>query len=117
LRFPEKLWILLHCVLFETLWWGHDGKYFVIDEEMFKQEVLGWEGPFRLFETNSMKSIIHQLNHYGFTKVPRLHLTSASLPESPPEQEATAAHRKLLVYYNPFCQKDHPELLAHCRRR
>ncbi|NXL94144.1 HSFY1 protein, partial [Alectura lathami] len=116
LTFPEKLCLLLESDHFRTIWWGHAGKSVVIDEEMFKVEVLGQEAPFSLFETRSMKTFIQQLNEYGFARMPRDHKRSAWLPEFLAEADAIAAHRKLLVYYSPCFHRGHPQLLELCRR-
>ncbi|POI22183.1 hypothetical protein CIB84_014070 [Bambusicola thoracicus] len=84
---------------------------------MFQIEVLGKKGSVRFFKTESMKSFICQLYVYGFTKTQCDSKTSASLPEFLAEEEAFAAHRKLLCYYNLHFRKDHPELLELCKHR
>lgn len=68
LTFPQKLWAILESDQFESIWWDESGTCIVINEELFKKEVLERKGPFRVFETNSMKSLIQQLNLYGFSK-------------------------------------------------
>ena len=52
----------------------------MINEELFKKEVLERKDPFRIFETKSMKTLIRQLNLYGFHKNRQTVQRSASLP-------------------------------------
>ncbi|XP_066844597.1 heat shock transcription factor, X-linked-like [Anser cygnoides] len=117
LSFPEKLWQLVESNDFKTIWWGHCGNCIVIDEEIFKVEVLGRSGPQKIFETGRMKSFIRQLNLYGFTKMQQDFQRSASLPEFLAEEDAFSAHRKLLLYHNPNFKRDSPHLLVNCKRR
>jgi len=49
----------------------------VISEEHFKK-VLKRKEPFRIFETNSMKSLVWQVNLYGFNKKQQTFQRSAS---------------------------------------
>ena len=81
LTFPQKLWAILESDQFESIWWDESGTCIVINEELFKKEVLERKGPFRVFETNSMKSLIQQLNLYGFSKKWQTFQRSASLPD------------------------------------
>ena len=41
---------------FKSIWWEANGTLIVINEERVKKEVLERKGPFRIFETESMKS-------------------------------------------------------------
>ena len=95
LSFPQKLWLLVESDEFKSIWWGHCGKCIVIAEEMFKAEVLEKRSPLRIFETESMKSFIHQLNLYGFTKMRKDSQRSPSLPEFLAEEDAFSAHKKV----------------------
>ncbi|NXC42403.1 HSFY1 protein, partial [Penelope pileata] len=117
LSFPKKLWLLVESNEFKTIWWGDGGKCIVMDEEMFKVEVLGGEGPLKVFQTESMKTFVRQLNLYGFTKLQGHLERSPSLPEFLAEEEAFAANRKLLFYFNPYFRRDCPQLLDYCKRR
>ena len=65
--FPQKLWNRVESDQFESIWWDESGTCRVIKEELFKKEVLERK-PFRIVETKSMKSLIHQLNLYGFNQ-------------------------------------------------
>lgn len=116
LSFPQKLWVLVESDQVKSIQWGHGGNCIVIQEEMFKVEVLAREAPARAFESTCMKSFVRQLNLYGFTKVPQ-HLERSFLPQFLAEGEAFAAHRKLLLYSSPHFRKDYPQLLGHCKRR
>uniref|UniRef100_A0A8B9S0M4 HSF-type DNA-binding domain-containing protein n=1 Tax=Accipiter nisus TaxID=211598 RepID=A0A8B9S0M4_9AVES len=91
LSFPEKLWKMLESDEFRSIWWSQGGKYVAINEKLFEEEVLGRERPLRVFATQKMKSIIRQLNAYGFTKI--------------------------LYYYNPTFNREHPHLLEKCKRK
>lgn len=46
--------------------WGHSGICIVLNEEMLKVQVLGRKGPLRVFQSENTKSLISQLNLYGF---------------------------------------------------
>ncbi|XP_068554556.1 heat shock transcription factor, Y-linked-like [Anas acuta] len=117
LSFPKKLWQVAESDEFKAIWWGHSGNYIVIDEEMFKVEVLGRTRPRRVFETERMRGFIRQLNLYGFTKLQQDLQRSPSLPDLPKEEDAFSACRKILYYYNPSFKRDSPHLLQNCKRR
>nr|XP_009940775.1 PREDICTED: heat shock factor protein-like [Opisthocomus hoazin] len=95
LCFPQKLWKMAESDQFQSLWWSEGGKCLAINEELFKEEVLGRGGPLRVFATHSMKSFTRQLNIYGFTKMQRDAKRSASLPEFLAEEAAASAHSKV----------------------
>ncbi|XP_052519924.1 heat shock transcription factor, Y-linked-like, partial [Budorcas taxicolor] len=80
LTFPQKLWNIVESDQFESIWWDETGTCRVISEELFRKEVLERKEPFRIFETKSMKSLIQQLNLYGFNKNRQTVQRSASLP-------------------------------------
>uniref|UniRef100_A0A8C6CXJ4 HSF-type DNA-binding domain-containing protein n=1 Tax=Moschus moschiferus TaxID=68415 RepID=A0A8C6CXJ4_MOSMO len=67
-NFPQKLWKIVESDRFKSIWWDESGTSIVINEEVFKKEVLERKGPFRIFATGSMKSFVRQLNIYGFRK-------------------------------------------------
>ncbi|XP_026713394.1 heat shock transcription factor, Y-linked-like [Athene cunicularia] len=117
LCFPEKLWRIMESDQFRSIWWSESRKCVAINKELFKEEVLGRAGPLRVFRMQKMKSFLQQLNNYGFTRMPRDHQRSASLPEFLAEEAAASAHSKILHYYNPSFNRDHPHLLEHCKRR
>ncbi|XP_065606977.1 heat shock transcription factor, Y-linked-like [Cyrtonyx montezumae] len=117
LTFPQKLWVLAESENVESIWWGHGGKCLVIDEQLFVAEVLAKESPIRAFRCTAMKSFIHQLNDYGFTRVPQNMERSPHLPEFLAEEKAIAAHRKLFRYSCPLFRRDNPCMLQSCKRR
>lgn len=95
LTFPKKLWKIVESDQFKSLWWDDDGNCVVIDEELFKKEVLERKGPLRIFETDCMKSFIRQLNLYGFSKMRQSFQRSASLVEFLAEEKAAYAFSKV----------------------
>lgn len=95
LSFPQKLWKMVESKEFQSIWWSEGGKCVAINEELFKEEVLGRAGPLRVFATQSMKSFLRQLNIYGFTKIPWDFQRSASLPEFLAEEAAASAHSRV----------------------
>ncbi|NXN76533.1 HSFY1 protein, partial [Himantopus himantopus] len=117
LYFPQKLWKIVESDQFPSIWWSEGGKCIAINEELFKEEVLGRAGPPRVFAMKTMKSFLRQLNLYGFTKLPRDCGRSASLPEFLAEEAAASAHSQILHYYNPSFNREHPHLLQKCKRR
>ncbi|XP_010015221.1 PREDICTED: heat shock transcription factor, Y-linked-like, partial [Nestor notabilis] len=112
LCFPQKLWKILESDQFRSIWWSKGGQCVAINEVLFSEEVLG-----RVFATQKMASFIRQLNIYGFTKVQPDFQRSASLPEFLAEETAASAHCKVLYYYNPSFNREHPQLLEQCKRR
>ncbi|NXF29840.1 HSFY1 protein, partial [Nyctibius bracteatus] len=117
LCFPQQLWKMLESDQFQSIWWSRGGKYVAINEECFKEEVLGREGMPRVFTMKSMKSFHRQLNCYGFITVHQDFKRSASLPEFLAEEAAASAHSKILYFYNPRFNREHPPLLEQCKRR
>ncbi|XP_039210633.1 heat shock transcription factor, Y-linked-like [Crotalus tigris] len=117
LTFPKKLWKIVESEQFKSLWWDDEGHCVVIDEELFKKEVLERKGPLRIFETDCMKSFIRQLNLYGFSKMRQNFQRSASLVEFLAEEKAAYAFSKLQFYHNPNFKRGCPHLLARCKRR
>ncbi|CAM9157099.1 unnamed protein product [Rangifer tarandus platyrhynchus] len=80
-NFPQKLWKIVESDQFKSIWWDESGTSIVINEVVFKKEVLERKAPFRIFETNSMKSLVRQLNLYGFRKKQQTFQRSASLAD------------------------------------
>ncbi|CAN8186094.1 unnamed protein product, partial [Coccothraustes coccothraustes] len=117
LCFPEKLWKMLESDQFLSIWWSEGGKCVAINKDLFEVEVLGRGVCQRVFNTQHIRSVICQLNLYGFTKVQRDFQRSASLPEFLSEEAAASAHSQILYYYNPSFNRAHPWLLGMCKRR
>ena len=108
LTFPQKLWNIVESDQFESIWWDERGTCIVINEELFKKEVLERKAPFRIFETKTMKSLIRQLNLYGFSKKRQTFQRSASLPVFLEEENNISLLSKV-------CQHFH--LLAICKMK
>uniref|UniRef100_A0A5G2QLC4 HSF-type DNA-binding domain-containing protein n=1 Tax=Sus scrofa TaxID=9823 RepID=A0A5G2QLC4_PIG len=117
LPFPRKLWEIVESDRFKSIWWDENGTSIVINEERFKKEVLERKAPFRIFETESMKSLVRQLNLYGFTKLRRNFQRPASLANILAEDNEVSAWNKLQFYHNPNFKRGCPHLLVRMKRR
>ncbi|XP_073886620.1 heat shock transcription factor, Y-linked-like isoform X3 [Macaca fascicularis] len=69
LTFPRKLWKIVESDQFKSISWDENGTCIMINEELFKKEILERKAPYRIFQTDSIKSFIRQLNLYGFSKI------------------------------------------------
>ncbi|XDB67317.1 PREDICTED: heat shock transcription factor, Y-linked-like [Capra hircus] len=117
LTFPQKLWKLVESDQFKSIWWDESGTSVVINEEVFKKEVLERKAPFRIFETDSMKSLVRQLNLYGFKKKQHTFQRSASLADFLEEKSNVSVLSKLQIYHNPNFKRGYPQLLLRMKRR
>ncbi|XP_055270829.1 heat shock transcription factor, Y-linked-like [Moschus berezovskii] len=117
LTFPQKLWNIVESDQFQSIWWDESGTCIVINEELFKKEVLERKAPFRIFETNNMKSLVRQLNLYGFSKKRQPVQRSASLSDFLEEENNISLLSKLQIYYNPNFKREYPQLLVRIKRR
>ncbi|XP_059740289.1 LOW QUALITY PROTEIN: heat shock transcription factor, Y-linked-like, partial [Bos taurus] len=117
LTFPQKLWNIVGSDQFESIWWDERGTCIVINEELFQKEVLERKAPFRIFETKTMKSLIQQLNLYGFSKKRQTFQRSDSRPVFLEEENNISLLSKLQTYYNPNFKRGHPQLLLRMKRR
>ncbi|XP_020936570.1 heat shock transcription factor, Y-linked-like [Sus scrofa] len=117
LPFPRKLWEIVESDRFKSIWWDENGTSIVINEERFKKEVLERKAPFRIFETESMKSLVRQLSLYGFTKLRRNFQRPASLANILAEDNEVSAWNKLQFYHNPNFKRGCPHLLVRMKRR
>lgn len=102
MKFPGKLWKIVKSKHFKSIWWAENGTSIVIDEDLFKKEVLERKAPFKIFETGSMTSFIRQLNLYGFRKRGHTLQRSASLHEFLEEEKAASVFSKVVqnsVFY------------------
>ncbi|XP_045852534.1 heat shock transcription factor, Y-linked-like [Meles meles] len=117
LTFPRKLWKIVESDQFKSIWWDEKGTSIVIDEELFKKEVLERKAPFRIFETGSMKSLVRQLNLYGFSKMRQSFQRSASLADFLAEEKEVSVLSKLQFYHNPNFKRGCPQLLVRMKRR
>ena len=69
LSFPRKLWRIVEDVAFTSVRWNDEGDMVVIEADLFQTEVLQRTGADQIFETESIKSFIRELNLYGFSKI------------------------------------------------
>ncbi|XP_064327638.1 heat shock transcription factor, X-linked-like [Phalacrocorax carbo] len=112
--FIKKLWKIVGSHRFRSVWWGDSGNWVVIAERLFRREVLGRRGPLRLFETDSMRGFLLQLNLHGFCKMEADSPVSVSTEELRAAAAAGSDLGKLLFYYSPFVRRDYPNLLRLC---
>ncbi|XP_075395968.1 heat shock transcription factor, Y-linked-like [Tenrec ecaudatus] len=117
LTFPRKLWKIVESNRFKSISWAASGTSIVINEELFKKEVLERKSPFNIFETQNMKSFARQLNLYGFRKTGKNCQRSASLADFLEEEKEASAFNKLQFYRNPNFQRGCPQLLMRMKRR
>ncbi|NXD58207.1 HSF5 protein, partial [Corvus moneduloides] len=72
--FPAKLWRLANSPRVRSVRWDSQGQGVLIDRALFEHELLspaGVQGPaLRTFRATQFRSIVRQLNRYGFYKVP-----------------------------------------------
>ena len=69
LSFPRKLWRIVEDAAFTSVHWNDEGDTVVIEADLFQIEVLQCRGMDQIFETDSIKSFIRELNLYRFRKV------------------------------------------------
>ena len=100
LTFPQKLWNIVESDQFESIWWDETGTCRVINEELFRKEVLERKEPFRKFETKSMKRLIRQLNLYGVNKNRQTVQRSAALPVFLEEENNISLLRKVFQNFH-----------------
>ncbi|PNJ85451.1 HSFX3 isoform 1, partial [Pongo abelii] len=101
LSFPRKLWMIVEEDTFKSVSWNDDGDAVIIEKDLFQREVLQRRGAEKIFETDSLKSIIRQLNLYGFCKI-----RSSNSP----------GNKKMMIYRNSNFQRDKPRLLENIQR-
>ncbi|KAB0372353.1 hypothetical protein FD755_016145, partial [Muntiacus reevesi] len=80
-------------VAFTSMHWNNEGDTVVLQHR----------GKDRIFETNSMKSFIRELNLYGFSKI------------HPPGH--SAGKKRMMIYRNSNFQRDKPLLLQNIQRK
>uniref|UniRef100_A0A8C6CVF0 HSF-type DNA-binding domain-containing protein n=1 Tax=Moschus moschiferus TaxID=68415 RepID=A0A8C6CVF0_MOSMO len=103
LSFPRKLWRIMEDATLTSVHWNDKGDTVVIQADLFQTEVLQRRGVDQIFETDSIKSFIHELNLYGFRKI-RL-------------SGCCAGKKKLMIYRNSNFQRDKPLLLQNIQRK
>ncbi|XP_029463850.1 heat shock transcription factor, Y-linked-like [Rhinatrema bivittatum] len=114
LSFPKKMWRIVESEGFKSIRWSENGECVVIEEDLFKIEILERRGPLRIFETDSMKSFIRQLNLYGFSKI-RQNQKSVSLTS--PQTGKIKPNSRTKFYHNPNFRRAYPHLVQRMKRR
>ncbi|RMB92946.1 hypothetical protein DUI87_30685 [Hirundo rustica rustica] len=108
--FPAKLWSLVNDPRVRSLRWDSEARGLLIDRSLFERELLrpgGAQGPApHAFRATQFRSFVHQLNRYGFLKVPGWAGAAA------PGDAGAWVH-----YRNPWFRRDRPDLLLRIRRR
>nr|XP_031531684.1 heat shock transcription factor, Y-linked-like [Vicugna pacos] len=117
LTFPRKIWKMAGSDQFKSIWWGDNGSSIVIDEDVFKKEVLERKAPFRILETGSMKSLLRQLNFYGFRKMWQNFQRSACLADFLAEEKEVSVERKIQFCHIPNFKRGFPQVLVRIKRR
>ncbi|XP_075619550.1 uncharacterized protein LOC142603368 [Balearica regulorum gibbericeps] len=104
LSFLKKLWDVVDNDLFESIWWGDNGKSIVIHEELFEEEVLARKGRLKIFESESMRSFAHELHLHGFTR------KLCDFPKSGSRKDLLVEERlrEFHFYYNPNFRRHFP---------
>uniref|UniRef100_A0A803XWH4 HSF-type DNA-binding domain-containing protein n=2 Tax=Meleagris gallopavo TaxID=9103 RepID=A0A803XWH4_MELGA len=95
---------------FQSIWWGDDGDFIVIEEPFFTTEVLARGG---VFDVGNMKDFVRLLHHHGFYIVDADLPTSASRARFLAEGVSISTPSELLCYYHPYFKRDH----LQCQRR
>ncbi|XP_072808672.1 heat shock transcription factor, Y-linked-like [Vicugna pacos] len=117
LTFPRKLWKMARSDQYQSIWWDDNGSYIVIDGDVFKKVVLERKAPFRIFETGSMRSLVRQLNLYGFSIVQQNFQRSAFLADFLAQGKEVSVLSKLQIYHNSNFKRVFPQLLIRIKRR
>ncbi|XP_032612384.1 heat shock transcription factor, Y-linked [Hylobates moloch] len=117
LNFPRKLWKIVESDQFKSISWDENGTCIVINEELFKKEILERKSPSRIFQTDTIKSFLRQLNLYGFSKIQQNFQRSAFLATFLAEEKESSVLSKLKFYYNPNFKRGYPQLLVRVKRR
>uniref|UniRef100_A0A7N9C7E9 HSF-type DNA-binding domain-containing protein n=1 Tax=Macaca fascicularis TaxID=9541 RepID=A0A7N9C7E9_MACFA len=117
LTFPRKLWKIVESDQFKSVSWDENGTCIMINEELFKKEILERKHPYRIFQTDSIRSFVRQLNIYGFSKIRQNFQRSAFLPTFLAEEKESSVLTKLKCYYNPHFKRGCPQLLVRVKRR
>ncbi|XP_048815930.1 heat shock transcription factor, Y-linked-like [Lagopus muta] len=113
--FLTKLRKIVDSDCFQSIWWGDDENTIVIEETLFKTEVLGRTGPLHNLSIGCMKAFVRQLHLHGFFIVDSDLPTAASRAKRPAGAAASVCS-ELLCYYNPSFKKEYPCLQKWFKR-
>nr|XP_044997081.1 heat shock transcription factor, X-linked member 3-like [Jaculus jaculus] len=69
LSFPRKLWAVVENEAFKSVGWSEEGDTMKIEGDLFEAEVLHRSGADKIFEMDSLKRFICELNLHGFRKI------------------------------------------------
>ncbi|XP_048800671.1 heat shock transcription factor, X-linked-like [Lagopus muta] len=111
--FLNTLWKVVESVGFQSIRWGDEGDFIVIEEAFFRAEVLARGGTLQVFDVGNMKDFVRRLHQHGF------YITDADLPTSAPcaqflaQGASISTPSQLLCYYHPYFQRDR----LQCQRR
>ncbi|XP_059535303.1 heat shock transcription factor, X-linked member 3-like [Myotis daubentonii] len=105
LSFPRKLWKIVEDDTVKSVHWNDDGDTLIIEENLFKREILCRRGEKKIFEFNSLKSFIRLLNLHGFSKI------------RPGDSSVCSRGNKMMIYQNCNFQRDKPGLLENIMRK
>uniref|UniRef100_A0A4W2HHP4 HSF-type DNA-binding domain-containing protein n=2 Tax=Bos TaxID=9903 RepID=A0A4W2HHP4_BOBOX len=103
LSFPRKLWRIVEDAAFTSACWNDEENMVVIEEDLFRMEILQRRGMDQIFETDSIKSFISELNLYEFRKIHPL--------------GCSAGKKMMMIYPNCNFQRDKPLLLQNIWRK
>uniref|UniRef100_A0A8C6DAS4 HSF-type DNA-binding domain-containing protein n=1 Tax=Moschus moschiferus TaxID=68415 RepID=A0A8C6DAS4_MOSMO len=103
LSFPRKLWRIVEDATFTSAHWNDKGDTVVIEADLFQTEILQRRGVDQIFETDSIKSFIRELNLYGFRKICL--------------SGCCAGKKKMMFYRSSNFQRDKPLLLQDIQRK
>ncbi|XP_072808558.1 heat shock transcription factor, Y-linked-like [Vicugna pacos] len=126
LTFPRILWKMTGSDQFKSICWDDNGTSVVIDEDVFKKEVMERMSPFTIFETGSMKSLVRGLKLYGFSKEWQNFQRSACLADFLAEEKLVSVLSKIFrnisydllqFYHYPNFKRVCPQLLVRIKRR
>ncbi|XP_057574921.1 heat shock transcription factor, X-linked member 4 [Hippopotamus amphibius kiboko] len=103
LSFPRKLWMIVEDEAFTSVRWNNAGDTVIVEADLFQREILHRMGADRIFETDSLKTFIRQLNLYGFRKIrPTSH---------------SPRKKRLMIYRNCNFKRDNPLLIENIQRK
>ncbi|OXB53421.1 hypothetical protein ASZ78_001903 [Callipepla squamata] len=113
--FLKKLPEIVDSDRFQSIWWSDDGNTIVMEENLFRKEVLGTTGPLSAFNIGNMVTFTRWLHLHKFF------ITECDLPTSASRAQFPAAgampvSSELLCYYSPYFQRDYPHLQRKFKR-
>nr|XP_044997137.1 heat shock transcription factor, X-linked member 3-like [Jaculus jaculus] len=105
LSFPRKLWAVVENEAFKSVGWSEKGDTVKIEGDLFETEVFQRSGADKIFEMDSLKCFICQLNLHGFRNI------------HPDNTPVHYGKQTMMIYQNANFQRDKPELLQNIWRR